>query len=85
MAGVAELVLVGLDDLARDLVRPAGVVLDGGDGEGGIGALGPSKGFAWKNDQTRSQMKGDKTRHRCPTPRARRARRGTCPSEAQAC
>ncbi len=46
VARVAKLVLVGLDCLARDLIGPSSIVLDGGDGERRISSLGPSKSFA---------------------------------------
>ena len=46
MAGVGELRLGGLDDLAKDLVSPAGVVANALDGVGDVGALGPVEGLA---------------------------------------
>ena len=51
MAGVDELVAVGLDGLAVDLVSPASIVSDGGNGEGNIGILGPLEGFAYPTDR----------------------------------
>ena len=46
MAGVDEFVLVGFDGLAVDLVGPASVVSDGGNGEGDICILSPLEGLA---------------------------------------
>ncbi len=45
VAGICELVLVGLDDLTGELVSPTGVVLEGPNGSSGIGSPSPSESF----------------------------------------
>ena len=46
MEGVDELLGVGLDGLTVDLVGPASIVSDGGNGESNVGIPGPLEGFA---------------------------------------
>jgi hypothetical protein len=45
--GVGEFLVRGADGLAEDLVGPAGVVADGGDGFGQVFGEGYGVGFAW--------------------------------------
>ena len=46
MEGKGELVSVCLDGLTVDLVRPASVISDGGDGTGNVRPLSPIESFA---------------------------------------
>ena len=46
MEGVDELPVVSLDGLTVDLVGPAGIVSDGGNGEGDVRVPRPLEGFA---------------------------------------
>ena len=46
MDGVGELIFVGLDGLAVDLVRPASIISDDSNGTGDIGILSPLKSLA---------------------------------------
>ena len=47
MESVRELILVGLDGLAVDLVRPTTVVSDSRDRRGNVGILGPLESLAY--------------------------------------
>ena len=46
MESVDELIAVGLYGLTVDLVGPASIVSDGGNGKSNVGIPGPLKGFA---------------------------------------
>jgi hypothetical protein len=46
--GVGEFLVGGADGLAEDLVGPAGVVAEGGDGFGQVFGEGYGVGFAWE-------------------------------------
>ena len=48
MEGVCDLVFVGFDSLAMVLVRPAGIVSEGGNRGGDVGIFRPLESLAWK-------------------------------------